>query len=115
MNNTTEDCLFCKIANKQLSTKIIFENEDCIAFNDIKPVSPTHILVIPKKHYKNLFEVEDKDLLGKFLLTAKTIAKQEGLTEGFRTVINTGDNGGQTVHHLHLHILGGRFHKWPPG
>lgn len=108
-------CLFCKIVNKELSTKIVFENEDCIAFNDIKPVSPTHILVIPKKHYKNLFDVEDKDLLGKLLLTVKTIAKQEGLSEGFRTVINTGDNGGQTVYHFHLHILGGRFHKWPPG
>ena len=112
---TNIDCLFCKIANKELGTKIVFENEEFIAFNDIKPVSPTHILVIPKKHYKSLIEVEDKELLGKLLLTAKGIAKKEGLNEGFRTVINTGDNGGQTVYHLHVHILGGRFHKWPPG
>ena len=109
------DCIFCKIVKKELPTKIIFENEDFIAFNDIKPVSPTHILVIPKVHIKNLWEANDKELLGKLLLAAKEIAKQENLNEGFRTVINTGDNGGQTVYHLHLHVLGGRFHKWPPG
>lgn len=112
---TSTDCIFCKIANKELETKVVFENEEFIAFNDIRPVSPTHILVIPKRHYKSLIEVEDKELLGKLLITAKEIAKKEGLSEGFRTVINTGDNGGQTVHHLHIHILGGRFHKWPPG
>ena len=115
MNNISENCIFCKIANKELPTKIIFEDEDCIAFNDIKPVSPTHILVIPRKHYKNLWDIEDEKLLGKLLLTARDIAKQEKLNEGFRTIINTGDNGGQTVYHLHIHILGGRFHKWPPG
>ena len=111
----SNDCLFCKIAKKELQTKIIFEDNDFVAFNDIKPVSPTHILVIPKKHYKNLWEIDDPELLGKLLLTARNIAKQEGLNEGFRTVVNTGDNGGQTVYHLHVHILGGRFHKWPPG
>lgn len=109
------DCIFCKIAKKELQTKIIFENDEFVAFNDIKPVSPTHILVIPKKHYKNLWDVEDKDLLGKFLLAAREVAKIQGLKEGFRTVINTGDNGGQTVNHLHVHVLGGRFHRWPPG
>ena len=113
--SVSTDCIFCKIVKKEIPSKIVFENEDFIAFSDINPVSPTHILVIPKNHYKNLWEITDKDLLGKFLLTAKEIAKQEGLNEGFRTVINTGDNGGQTVHHLHLHVLGGRFHKWPPG
>ena len=111
----TTDCIFCKIANKELQAKIIFENDDFIAFNDIKPVSPIHVLVIPKKHYKNLLEAEDKVLLGNLLQTAKEVAKQQGLKDGFRTVINTGDNGGQTVHHLHIHVLGGRFHKWPPG
>lgn len=115
MSATLQDCIFCKIVNKELPTKILFENEECIAFNDIKPASPTHILVIPKKHYKSLFELDDKELLGKLLLTAKDVAKQAGLNEGFRTVINTGDNGGQTVYHIHLHVLGGRFHKWPPG
>ena len=115
MSTSSSDCLFCKIVKKELPTKIVFENEDCVAFNDIKPVSPTHILVIPKVHIKNLWEINDSNLLGKLLLSAKEIAKQQNLNEGFRTVINTGDNGGQTVYHLHLHILGGRFHKWPPG
>lgn len=109
------DCIFCKIAKKELSTKILLENEDFVAFSDINPVSPTHILVITKTHFKSLFEVEDKEILGKLLLTAKEIANKQGLQDGFRTVINTGDNGGQTVHHLHAHVLGGRFHKWPPG
>ena len=109
------DCIFCKIATKELPTKIIFENDDFVAFNDIKPVSPTHILVIPKTHIKNLWETSDSNLLGKLLLAAKEVAKQQNLNEGFRTVINTGDNGGQTVYHLHVHVLGGRFHKWPPG
>ncbi len=115
MNDDSNNCIFCKIAKKELQTQIVFENEEFIAFNDIKPVSPVHTLVIPKKHYKNLLEVNDVPMLGKLFLTACDVAKKQGLDEGFRTVINTGDNGGQTVHHLHLHILGGRFHKWPPG
>ncbi len=109
------DCIFCKIAKKEMQTKLVFENDDFVAFNDIKPVSPTHVLVIPKKHYKNLFEIDDKELLGKLLLAAKEVAIKSGLQDGFRTVINTGDNGGQTVYHIHAHVLGGRFHKWPPG
>ncbi|OGI20154.1 MAG: histidine triad nucleotide-binding protein [Candidatus Melainabacteria bacterium RIFCSPHIGHO2_02_FULL_34_12] len=113
--DSDSNCIFCKIVKKEMQTKIIYENDDFIAFNDIKPVSPTHILVIPKKHYKNLFEANDKDMLGKLLLAVKEVATEKGLGEGFRTVINTGDNGGQTVHHIHAHVLGGRFHKWPPG
>ena len=109
------ECIFCKIATKELSSKIIFENEGFIAFPDIRPVSPTHILVIPKKHFKNLQEVDDTTILGGLLTAVKEVAKLQGLNDGFRTVINTGDNGGQTVHHLHAHVLGGRFHKWPPG
>ncbi len=111
----SSDCIFCKIANKEMQTKIIFENDEFIAFDDIKPVSPTHVLVIPKKHYKNLLEVEDKEILGKLILTAKEVALKLSLNDGFRIVLNTGDNGGQTVYHIHLHVLGGRFHKWPPG
>lgn len=109
------DCIFCKIVKRELPTKIIFENDGFIAFNDIKPVSPTHVLVIPKEHYKNILEVEDKEVLGLLINACKEVAKQQGLKDGFRTVINTGDNGGQTVYHLHAHVLGGRFHKWPPG
>ena len=115
MSSSTPDCVFCKIVKKEIPSKIVFENENCIAFNDINPASPVHILVIPKVHYKNLWEISDKDLLGNLLLASKEIAKLHGLEQGFRTVINTGDNGGQTVHHMHLHVLGGRFHKWPPG
>ena len=111
----SSDCIFCKIAKKEIPTKIIFENDEFIAFNDVKPVSPTHVLVIPKKHYENLLAVEDTEMLGKLLLTAKEVALKLGLNDGFRTVINTGDNGGQTVYHIHVHVLGGRFHKWPPG
>lgn len=115
MISTNQDCIFCKVAKKEIQTKLVLENDEFIAFHDINPVSPTHVLVIPKKHYKNILEVEDKELLGKLLTTAKEVALKEGLKEGFRTVINTGDNGGQTVHHLHAHVLGGRFHRWPPG
>jgi len=111
----SNNCIFCKIAKKEIPSKLIFENDDFVAFNDIKPVSPTHVLVIPKTHYGNLLEVKEKELLGKLLHTVKEVANQLNLKEGFRTVINTGDNGGQTVYHLHVHILGGRFHKWPPG
>ena len=106
MNNSTSDCIFCKIAKKELPTKIVFENEDFLAFNDIKPASPVHLLVIPKKHYKNLMEASDKELLGKLFLTVQEVAKQADISNGFRTVINTGDNGGQTVYHLHVHVLG---------
>ena len=112
---TENGCIFCKIVKKEIPAKIVFENNDFVAFNDIKPASPIHVLVIPKKHYKNLTEVNETELLGKLLLTVSTISKEQNLQDGFRTVINTGDNGGQTVHHLHAHILGGRFHKWPPG
>ena len=108
-------CIFCKIAKKEIDSKFIFENNEFVAFNDINPVSPVHVLVIPKEHYSSLEEVTNKDLLGNLLLTVKEIAKQKGLQNGYRTIINTGDNGGQTVHHLHVHLLGGRFHTWPPG
>lgn len=112
---TSNDCIFCKVVKKEIPAKIVFENEDFIAFNDIKPASPVHILVIPKKHYKNLLEVDDVNVLGKLMSTVQEVAKTSNLADGFRTAINTGDNGGQTVYHLHVHILGGRFHKWPPG
>lgn len=113
--NDITSCVFCKIAKKEINSTLVYEDEEFVAFNDINPVSPTHILVIPKSHIKNMLEVNDKELLGKLMLTAKKIAKKQGLEDGFRIVINTGDNGGQTVHHLHVHILGGRFHRWPPG
>ncbi len=115
MSDNDPNCIFCKIVKKEIPSKVIHDDEHCIAFNDISPVSPTHILIIPKKHYKSLLELEDKNLMGHLLSTAKEIAKQNNLINGFRTIINTGENGGQTVFHLHVHVLGGRFHKWPPG
>jgi len=108
-------CIFCKIAKKEIPAKVIFEDDEFIAFNDVKPVSPVHVLVIPKKHHNNLLEIESTEALGKLMKKVQQVAKELNLNDGFRTIINTGDNGGQTVHHLHVHILGGRFHKWPPG
>lgn len=113
-----QDCVFCKIVNKEIPAEIIYEDDRVLAFPDIQPAAPIHILLIPKKHIANILEVteEDQDLLRHLLATVPIIAKQVGMDEaGFRTVINTKDNGGQTVQHLHLHILGGRFMTWPPG
>ena len=96
---------------------IIYEDELCLAFNDISPQAPTHILVIPKKPLPRLSEAESQDhaLMGHLLLTVKRVAEQAGLSDGYRVVINNGENGGQTVDHMHLHILGGRPMTWPPG
>lgn len=114
----SEDCLFCKIANGEIPSKEVYSDDDIYAFYDINPASPTHVLVIPKKHLKDVTaaQTSDEALLGKLLLRANDIAQKLNLTEnGFRYVINTGADGGQTVFHLHLHILGGRSLSWPPG
>lgn len=111
-------CLFCKIANKEIPPKLAYEDDEVMAFHDINPVAATHVLVIPKKHITSLADAADEDqaLLGKLLLVAKKVAEQEGRTaEGFRTVINTGPNAGQSVFHIHVHVLGGRAMAWPPG
>lgn len=112
------DTIFGKIIRREIPANIVYEDERCLAFTDVNPQAPTHILVIPKKPIPKLSEAEpeDKELLGHLLLTVKEIARQAGLQEkGYRVVINTGDDGGQTVFHLHLHILGGRSLHWPPG
>lgn len=111
-------CLFCKIVAKQIPAKIAFEDDDVVAFHDINPVAATHVLVIPKKHIATLNDAtpEDAALLGKLLLAAKRVAEQEGRTgDGYRTVINSGPNAGQTVFHIHVHVIGGRPMAWPPG
>ncbi|MEO7329422.1 MAG: histidine triad nucleotide-binding protein [Minicystis sp.] len=111
-------CLFCKIAGKQIPAKIAFEDEDLLAFHDINAGAPTHVLVIPKKHLVSLDEAspEDQALLGKLLLACQRVAREAGIAQsGFRVVVNTGANAGQSVHHLHLHVLGGRAMAWPPG
>lgn len=112
-----KDCLFCKIAHGELKTKFLLETENLVAFRDINPEAPTHILVIPKKHIKSLAHLQalDQDMLGEGLLAIKKLAEQEGLDAGYRVVINTGPAGGQSVDHLHFHLLGGRSLLWPPG
>lgn len=113
-----QDCIFCKIAAKEIPVQPIYEDEQLIAFPDINPAAPVHVLIIPKKHIASILEIEPQDqiVMGQMLSAIKRIAEQVGLAdEGFRVVMNTKENGGQTVHHLHCHILGGRAMTWPPG
>jgi histidine triad (HIT) family protein len=116
MSEATET-IFSKIIRKEIPADIVYEDNLAIAFRDINPQAPVHILVIPKQTIAKLSDAESKDhaLMGHLLLTAKRVAEQEGLANGYRLVINTGPDGGQTVYHLHLHILGGRQMHWPPG
>ena len=112
------DCIFCKIANKQVPSTIVCEDEHAVAFRDLKPMASTHVLVVPKKHIKDLREAEpqDEQLLGHLLTMAAEVAKMDGVSEsGFRVVINAGPDAGQSVDHLHVHVLGGRHLSWPPG
>jgi histidine triad (HIT) family protein len=114
---TTSDCLFCKIAAGTIPVTRLFENEQLLAFPDINPQAPVHILIIPKQHFGSLAHTEPSDtrLLGHLLATAADVARLQGLLKGYRLVINTGPDGGQTVDHLHVHLLGGRHMNWPPG
>jgi histidine triad (HIT) family protein len=111
------DTIFGKIIRREIPADIVYEDELALAFRDIQPQAPVHILVIPKQPIAKLSDAESQDhrLMGHLLLTAKRVADQAGLTNGYRVVINTGADGGQTVDHLHLHILGGRSMQWPPG
>ncbi|CAG0885911.1 unnamed protein product [Cyprideis torosa] len=109
--------IFAKIIAKEIPAKILHEDEKCLAFSDINPQAPVHFLVIPKKEIKTLAEAEDTDgeLLGHLLLKCRQIAKEQGLEEGYRVVLNVGPNGGQEVYHIHFHVMGKRQMKWPPG
>jgi len=111
-----ETCIFCKIAHQQISAKMVYEDDQIVAFPDLKPVAPVHLLVIPKKHIARLSDVMDADqvIIGRMLAVATALAKEQGIPD-FRTVINCGPGAGQTVFHLHLHLLGGRPFHWPPG
>jgi len=112
------DCLFCKIVAREIPASIVYEDDHVIAFNDINPQGPTHVLVVPKRHIATLNDLADGDdqIVGELVRRAAAIAKARGIDAGgFRTVFNTGTNGGQTVHHLHAHVLGGRHMTWPPG
>ncbi len=111
------ECVFCKIARGEIPAHKVYEDEEFVAFRDINPQAPTHILIIPGKHIESLSSVaeEDRELLGKLLWVAKRVADELNLKKGYRLVINTGPDGGQEVLHLHVHLLGGRALAWPPG
>lgn len=113
-----ENCLFCKIIAGEIPSEKIYQDETCVAINDISPQAPTHILVIPREHFDSMDKAESrhKETLGHLLLTCAQIAREKGFAEdGYRTVINTNADGGQTVFHLHVHLLGGRPFVFPPG
>jgi len=111
------DCLFCKIISGEIPSKKVFEDEYAFAFHDIDPQAPTHILIVPKKHIRGLKEAsaEDAEIVGRCHLAAAAIARLRGIEDGYRTVLNVGPKAGQSVFHLHVHLLGGRDLKWPPG
>jgi histidine triad (HIT) family protein len=117
MGAMSDGCLFCKIVDGKIPAERIFEDDDSIAIADINPQALIHVLVLPKKHIASLAETgpEDVALLGKLMSVAAEVARQKNLERGYRVVVNTGAEGGQTVHHLHLHVLGGRHMGWPPG
>lgn len=112
-----EDCIFCKVIEGKMNANIVFENNSIIAFRDINPQAPVHILIIPKKHIPMVSECDDSDaeLLGEIFIKAKEIAAKEDLSEGYRLVLNNGKSAGQEIFHLHVHLLGGRRMAWPPG
>lgn len=112
-----DDCIFCKIANKEIPTSLVYEDELVAAFNDLSPQAPVHVLIVPKKHYQSVLEVPEGDtIVAHMFHVAAKLARELGIAEkGFRLVINTGKDGGQSVPHLHLHMTGGREHGWPAG
>lgn len=101
------DCIFCKIANGEFNTEFVYETENVVVFKDINPLAPVHLLVVPKKHYPNLSEIDDKNLLSELMEAVQKVCKKEGILT-YRTVINTGSDAGQEVFHVHIHILAGR-------
>ncbi len=111
------DCIFCRIIQKTASAHIVYQDEDVTAFHDIHPAAPTHILVVPNRHIASIGQVTPQDaaLLGKLLVVARQVAEQAGVGNHFRLVVNNGRQAGQSVFHLHIHVLGGRSFTWPPG
>ena len=111
-----ENCLFCRIVRREIPATIVAETEDCVAFRDINPQAPVHVLVVPREHVESLNDTPDARLVGRLALVAADIARTEGVAgSGYRTVINTNADAGQSVFHIHLHLLGGRRLGWPPG
>ena len=112
------DCLFCKILDGAIPCDAVFENDDVLAFNDVNPQAPVHVLIIPKKHISTVNDLEDDDeaVMGKLFSAGKVIASEKGLSaDGYRLVVNCNEKAGQTVFHIHMHLLGGRTMTWPPG
>ena len=112
------DCLFCGIADKTVPAKVVQETDELVAFHDVRPQAPTHLIVIPKRHISRLSDVTEPDaaLIGRLIVAANALARGQGIAEsGYRLVLNCNAHGGQTVFHLHLHVLGGRPMRWPPG
>lgn len=114
----SEVCLFCRIAAGEIPAKVVYEGDEIVAFRDINPQAPTHILIIPRRHIGSVNEMQpgDAELVGRLYLVARELAEEEGIAQkGYRLVMNTGPAAGQTVDHIHLHLLGGRPLHWPPG
>jgi histidine triad (HIT) family protein len=112
------DCLFCKMVNGQIKPAVVYEDEDVLAFRDVNPQAPTHVLIIPKRHIPTVNDLDEGNahLLGRMILAAKLVAADAGIAErGYRTVLNCNPEAGQSVYHIHLHVLGGRPMRWPPG
>ncbi|WP_163577566.1 histidine triad nucleotide-binding protein [Halomonas faecis] len=112
------DCLFCKIINRDIPADIVFEDDEVLAFNDINPQAPTHILIIPKRHIATLNDIADEDraLVGRLPQVAAQLAREKGFADdGYRVVMNCNEQGGQTVYHIHMHLMGGRRFTWPAG
>jgi len=112
----SDDCLFCRIIRGEIPAKLVAETPECVAFRDIDPQAPTHIVIVPRAHIPTLSDVKDPLIVGQMTRLATDLAKSEGVADsGFRVVVNTNAHGGQTVYHLHMHLLGGRRMGWPPG
>lgn len=111
------DCLFCRIVKGEIPAKKVYEDEHTLAFEDINPQAPTHVLIVPKKHIRGLKEsqAEDAELIGRLHLAAAVIGRERGIEDGYRTVLNVGPKSGQSVFHMHVHLIGGRDMRWPPG
>lgn len=113
-----KDCIFCKIALGEIQGDVVFENDNIVAFRDLNPQAPVHVLIVPRRHIATLNDLTEKDaaLMGEIIIAAKSLAAKEGIEkDGYRLVWNCNRNGGQAVFHIHLHLLGGRVFRWPPG
>ncbi len=111
-----DDCIFCRIASKQIPANVAYEDDELLAFHDIEPQAPVHVVIIPKRHYPTLFDMQDPQVLGRLMLAIQEVARRTGVdASGFRALVNYGEDGGQYVPHVHFHLLGGRLLGWPPG